>query len=168
VVKGRPGNAELLECAPDRQMATELSMSSALRPEMIENKNRADTKGSIRSISKDKEHIAPPNMSDEPLPTLPLAPTLVPVLGRGNASANSDSRSLDARTEMVRAALEMLPIGSTVVFAADDLGALFLGAPIFLATDAYRAVEHIAQTCNCFVSLQEETGTIAFYRRENC
>jgi hypothetical protein len=136
---------------------------------MIEDKNRADTKGSIISVSKGKELIARPNMSDEPLPTLPLAPTLVPVLRRGNASANSDSCPLDAGTEMVRAALEMLPIGSTVVFATDDLGALFLvGAPIVRATEAYREVERIAQACNCFVSLQEETRTIAFYRRENC
>ena len=38
----------------------------------------------------------------------------------------------------------------------------------FAPQKPYCEVEHIAQTCNCFVSLQEETGTIAFYRRENC
>jgi hypothetical protein len=136
---------------------------------MIEDKNRVDRKGGIVSVSKGKERIARPKISDEPAPTLPLAPTLVPILGhKGNASANSDSRALNAGTEMVRATLETLPIGSTVVFATDDLGALFFaGAPIVRATEAYCEVEHIAQTCNCFVSLQEETGTIAFYRRVN-
>lgn len=135
---------------------------------MIEDKNRADPNGSVVYVSKGKEHIARPNVSDEPLPTLPLAPTLVPVLGfKGNASANSDARPVNAGTEMVRAALEALPIGSTVVFATDDLGALFFGgAPVARDTEAYREVEHIAQACNCFVSFQEETGTMAFYRRE--
>jgi hypothetical protein len=135
---------------------------------MIEDKDRVDRKGSIVSVSKGKERIARPKISDELAPTLPLAPTLVPALGhKGNASANSHSRPLNAGTEMVRAALETLPIGSTVVFATDDLAALFLvGSPIVRAAEAYREVEHIAETCNCFVSLQEETGTIAFYRRE--
>ena len=57
---------------------------------MIEDKNRADPNGSVVYVSKGKERIARPNVSDEPLPTLPLAPTLVPVLGfKGNASATS-------------------------------------------------------------------------------
>ena len=56
-------------------------------------------------------------------------------------------------------------MGSAVVFAMDDLGALFLaGVPIARYTEAYREVERIARGCNCFVGLHEETGTIAFYR----
>jgi hypothetical protein len=131
--------------------------------EMIEDKNRADPNASGVYVSKGNEHIARPNVSDEPLPTLPLAPTLVPVLRfKGNASR---ARPVDAGTEIVRAALEALPMGSAVVFAIDDLGALFLaGVPIARYTEAYREVERIARGCNCFVGLQEETGTIAFYR----
>jgi hypothetical protein len=134
--------------------------------EMIEDKNRTNPDGSVVYVSKGKEHIARPSVSDEPLPTLPLAPTLVPVVGfKEKASANSNASPVNARTEMIRAALGALPIGSTVVFASDDLGALFLvGARIARDTADYREVEHIAQACNCHVTLQEDTGTIAFYR----
>ena len=133
---------------------------------MIKDENSADPDGSLAYVSKGKEHIVRPNVSDEPLPTLPLAPTLVPVLGfKARASANSDARSVSAGTEMVRAALEALPTGSIVMFASDDLCALFLAdAPIARDTAVYGEVEHIAQACNCYVTLRDETGTIAFCR----
>jgi hypothetical protein len=131
---------------------------------MIEDKNCPDPNGSVVYVPK--ERIARPNVSDESVPTLPLAPTLAPVLGF--KGVNSDTRPVNAGTEMIRAALEVLPIGSTVIFATDDLGALFLAAaPIARDTEVYRELEHIAQACNCFVTLHEETGTIAFYRSED-
>jgi hypothetical protein len=135
---------------------------------MIEDENRADPDGSIAYVSKGKEHIARPNVSDEPLPTLPLAPTLVPVLGfKAKASANSDARSVSAGTEIVRAALDALPIGSTVMFASDDLGALLASAPIARDTAVYGEVEHIAQACNCEVTLQSSVKFSSFRRIED-
>jgi hypothetical protein len=133
---------------------------------MIEDENRADAGGSVAHVSQAKQHIARPNVSDEPLPTLPLAPTLVPVLGfKGYETANANARPVNAGRETVRAALGALPIGSTVMFATNDLGALFLaGAPVARDTAVYREFETIAQACNCSVTLQEETGTIAFRR----
>jgi hypothetical protein len=51
------------------------------------------------------------------------------------------------------------------MFATNDLGALVLaGAPIARATAVYREFETIAQACNCSITLQEETGTMAFRR----
>jgi hypothetical protein len=134
--------------------------------EMIEDENRADAGGSLAHVSEGKQHIARPNVSDEILPTLPSAPTLVPVLGfKGNETANASTGPVNAGRETVRAALEALPNGSRVVFATNDLGALVLaGAPIARATAVYRECETIAQACNCSVTLQEGAGTIAFCR----
>ena len=92
-----------------------------------------------------------------------LAPTPAPVLRIDNACNTCLD---DGGTEVVKA-LEAVPIGSAITFAADNLGVLCLaGAPIVRGTEAYRQVEHLAQACNCSVSLQEETGTVTFTRNE--
>lgn len=136
---------------------------------IIRDENRAGSHGGFQFTSKAKERATRPNALDEALPALPLAPTLAPVFGikeEVDASAISDTRPVDAGTEVVRNALEAIPAGSTITFATDDLGALLLaGAPFVHGTELYRKVEHLAQACFCHLSLQEEAGTITFHRR---
>jgi len=104
-----------------------------------------------------------------PIQALPLAPTLAPTIGineEADASAISNTCADVGGTEIVKA-LEAIPIGSAIAFASEDLGALLLAdAPIVRGTEAYRQVKHLAQACNCSVSLQEKTNTITFYRNE--
>jgi hypothetical protein len=135
---------------------------------MIADKNPAVLGAAIASSSKEKERIAQSNLRDESLPTLPLTPTLVPVLQfRGNANANSDVCPVNPGMRIVREALEAIPMGSAVAFATDDLGALFsAGTAMYRDTESYRVVEQLAQACNCVVGLHEETGTMAFLRQE--
>jgi hypothetical protein len=114
----------------------------------------AGSNGGIQSASKD---AARPNAADEVSPTLPLAPALSPVIEikeEADANATPGTYLDDGGKEIVKA-LEAIPIGSTITFASDDLGVLLLPQ-----------VEHLAQACNCSVSLQEKTGTITFYRNE--
>ena len=104
-----------------------------------------------------------------PIQALPQAPTPAPILGineGADASAISNTCADVGGTEIVKA-LEAIPVDSTITFATNDLGVLLLaGAPIVRGTEAYRQVEHLAQACNCSVSLQEETGTVTFTRNE--
>ena len=100
---------------------------------------------------------------------MPLAPTLAPGIAikeEADANATPGTYLDDGGKEIVKA-LEALPIGSSIAFASEDLGALLLAdAPIVRGTEAYRQVKHLAQACNCSVSLQEKTDTITFYRNE--
>jgi hypothetical protein len=135
--------------------------------EMISSdKTHAGSNGGIQSASKDAARL---NAADEVSPTLPLAPTLAPVIAteeEPDPNATPGTYLDDGGKEIVKA-LEAIPIGSTIAFASDDLDALLLpGVPILRGTDAYRQVEHLAQACNCSISLQEKTGTINFYRNE--
>ena len=102
------------------------------------------------------------------LPTLPLAPTLAPVLGikeEADATAISTTDLDNGRTEIVKA-LEAIPKGSAITFATDNLGvSCMAGTPIVRGTEAHRKVECLAQACNCVFSLHEKAGTITFYRR---
>ncbi len=104
-----------------------------------------------------------------PIQALPQAPTPAPILGineGADASAITNTCADVGGTEIVKA-LEAIPVDSTITFATNDLGVLLLaGAPIVRGTEAYRQVEHLAQACNCSVSLQEETGTVTFTRNE--
>ena len=137
-----------------------------LRTNVISDKTHVGSSGGIQSASND---AARPNAADEVLPTLPLAPTLAPGIAikeEADANATPGTYLDDGGKEIVKA-LEALPIGSPIAFASEDLGALLLAdAPIVRGTEAYRQVEHLAQACNCSVSLQEKTNTITFYRNE--
>jgi hypothetical protein len=99
----------------------------------------------------------------------PLAPPLAPGIAikeEADASATPDAYLDDGGKEIVKA-LEAIPIDSEIAFASEDLNALLLAhAPIVRGTEAYRQVEHLAQACNCSVSLREKTNTITFYRNE--
>jgi len=101
------------------------------------------------------------------IPALPEAPTLAPIVGVKEEGDASVTRPVDSGTVMVRRILKAIPIGSTITFATDNLGVLLLaGGPIVRGTEAYRLVEHLAQACNCSVSLQEKAGAIIFCRNE--
>ena len=139
----------------------------------IGDKNRADSvdsDGDLRSDAKTTEHSPHSSAVYEALPTLPLAPKLAPVLGLKDeagtsASATSDVGPTDAGMEIIRNSLQAIPVGSTLAFATDDLGALLLaGAPIVRTPEFYRQVEHLAQACFCSLSVQPETGMITFHR----
>ncbi len=118
----------------------------------------------IQPTSKGKEH-GRPIASDEALPILPLAPTLAPK-EEVDASAISNTCAVNTETEIVRKALEVIPTGSTIAFAAEDLEVLFLaGAPVVRGTEAYRKVEDFARACDCSLSLQDEAGTVTFHRK---
>ena len=118
--------------------------------------------GGIQPTSKEKHGW--PISSDEALPTLPLAPTLAP-REEVDASAISNTCAVNTETEFVRKALEVIPTGSTIAFAAEDLSVLFLaGAPIVRGTETYRKVEDFARACDCSFSLQDEAGTVIFHR----
>jgi hypothetical protein len=121
----------------------------------------------IKEDSKGTKRAARLNATSEALPTLPLAPTLAPILGiTEDTDLNGVPFLRPAGMPIVRKALEAIPIGSTIVFATKDIGALFLtDTPIAHNTEAYRKVEYFAQACNCSFSLQETAGTIAFRRR---
>jgi hypothetical protein len=136
---------------------------------IIWDESSADSSGVLPSTSKAKEHAPRPN-AVETLPTLPLAPTLAPVLGlkeevQADASAISDTGPADAGMEVIRYSLEAIPMGSTLAFAMDDVGALLLaGSPIVRGPEFYRKVEHLAQACFCSLDVEEELGTITFHR----
>jgi cytoskeletal protein CcmA (bactofilin family) len=136
------------------------------REVIISEKTHVGSSGGIQSASKD---AARPNAADEVLPTFPLAPTLAPVIAikeKADANATPGTYLDDGGKEIVKA-LEAIPIGSAIAFASEDLGVLLLAdAPIVRGTEAYRQVKHLAQACNCSVSLQEKTDTITFYRNE--
>ena len=148
--------------APSARMDPE----DLLRTNEISDKTHVGSSGGIQSASKD---AARPNAADEVLPTLPLAPTLAPAIAikeEADANATPGTYPEDGGKEIVKA-LGAIPIGSAIAFASEDLGALLLAdAPIVRGTEAYRQVEHLAQACNCSVSLQEKTNTITFYRNE--
>jgi hypothetical protein len=137
---------------------------------IIWDENRADSNAALQSTSKAREHAPRPDAMCEALPTLPLAPRLAPVLGlkeetEADASAISDAGLADAGMEIIRSSLEAIPMGSTLAFAADDLGALLLaGAPLVRGPGFYRKVEHLAQACFCSLSVEEEAGTMTFHR----
>jgi hypothetical protein len=139
---------------------------------IIWDKNRADSNGGLQSTLKAKGQAPRPDAMYEALPTLPLAPGLAPVLGLkeeteadASASAISDTGPADAGIEIIRSSLEAIPTGSTLAFAADDLGALLLaGAPLVRGPGFYRKVAHLAQACFCSLSVEEEVGTITFHR----
>ncbi len=120
--------------------------------------------GDIQPTSKGKEH-GRPIASDEALPILPRAPTLAPNQ-QVDSTAISNNCAVNTETEIVRKALEVIPTGSMIVFAAEDIGVLFLaGAPIVRGTESYREVEDFARVCDCSLSLQDEAGTITFHRK---
>ena len=147
-------------------LSARMDPEDLLRTNEISDKTHVGSSGGIQSASKD---AARPNAADEVLPTLPLAPTLAPGIAikeEADANATPGTYLDDGGKEIVKA-LEALPIGSPIAFASEDLGALLLAdAPIVRGTEAYRQVEHLAQACNCSVSLQEKTNTITFYRNE--
>ena len=147
-------------------LSARMDPEDLLRTNVISDKTHVGSSGGIQSASKD---AARPNAADEVLPTLPLAPTLAPGIAikeEADANATPGTYLDDGGKEIVKA-LEALPIGSPIAFASEDLGALLLAdAPIVRGTEAYRQVEHLAQACNCSVSLQEKTNTITFYRNE--
>jgi hypothetical protein len=126
---------------------------------IIPKEKLADENEVVQSTPKGKERAARLNATSEALPTLPVAPTLAPVLGiKADTDLNVVSYTcpVDGGTKIVRKALEAIPIGSTIVFATDDLGVLFLAdALIVRGTGAYGKVEHLAQACNCSFSLRE-------------
>ena len=95
------------------------------REMIIPDKTHAGSNGGIQSASKD---AARPNAADEVSPTLPLAPALSPVIEikeEADANATPGTYLDDGGKEIVKA-LEAIPIGSTITFASDDLGALLL------------------------------------------
>ena len=145
-------------------LSARMDPEDLLRTNEISDKTHVGSSGGIQSASN-----ARPNAADEVLPTLPLAPTLAPGIAikeEADANATPGTYLDDGGKEIVKA-LEALPIGSPIAFASKDLGALLLAdAPIVRGTEAYRQVEHLAQACNCSVSLQEKTNTITFYRNE--
>ena len=96
----------------------------------------------------------------KPIQALPQAPTLAPILG---ISEEADAILHDRGQEIVKA-LEAIPNGSTITFASDNL--CLAGNPIIRGTEAYRQVVHLAQACNCAISLREKAGTITFCRNE--
>jgi hypothetical protein len=97
---------------------------------------------------------------------LPQAPTLAPTVGVNEEADASVTCTTDAGTVMVRRILKAVPVGSTITFAADNFGVLLLASSPIVRGEAYRLVEHLAQACNCSVSLQKKAGTISFYRNE--
>jgi hypothetical protein len=109
---------------------------------------------------------------DDALPVLPPSPRLSTVLGVqacgeercSKLDAARSARSLDDGTsDMLRAVLDAIPKGSTIMFSADQLGVLFsAGGPIVAATEASARVEHLAKSCGCSFSLQQGTGTGIF------
>ena len=147
-------------------LSARMDPEDLLRTNEISDKTHVGSSGGIQSTSKD---AARPNAADEVLPTLPLAPTLAPGIAikeEADANATPGTYLDDGGKEIVKA-LEALPIGSSIAFASEDLGALLLAdAPIVRGTEAYRQVGHLAQACNCSVSLQEKTNTITFYHNE--
>src|SRR4029077_7949023 len=143
-------------------LSARMDPEDLLRTNVISDKTHVGSSGGIQSASND---AARPNAADEVLPTLPLAPTLAPGIAikeEADANATPGTYLDDGGKEIVKA-LEALPIGSSIAFASEDLGALLLAdAPIVRGTEAYRHVEHLAQACDCSVSLQEKTNTITF------
>jgi hypothetical protein len=137
---------------------------------IIWDKNRAASNGGLQSTLKARERAPRPDAVYEALPTLPMAPRLAPVLRlteetEADASAISDTGPADAGMEIIRNSLEAIPMGSTLAFAADDLGALlFAGAPLVRGPGFYRKVAHLAQACFCSLSVEEDVGTITFHR----
>jgi len=137
---------------------------------IIGDENRTGSDEGLQSTSRAEEHALRPNTVQEALPTLPLAPTLAPVFGlkeeaEADVSAFSDTGPTDAGMEIIRSSLGAIPMGSTLAFAADDLGPLLMaGAPLVRGPDFYRKVEHLAQACLCSLSVEEEAGTITFHR----
>jgi hypothetical protein len=126
---------------------------------IIWGENRADSNAGLQPTPR-------PDALYEALPTLPLAPRLVPVSGlkeetEADASAISDTGPADAGMEIIRNSLEAIPMGSTLAFAADDLGALLF---VVRGPGLYRKVAHLAQACFCSLSVEEEVGTITFHR----
>jgi len=120
--------------------------------------------GGIQPTSKGKEH-GRPIASDEALPILPRAPTLAPNQ-QVDSTAISNTCTVNSATEFLRNALEAIPTGSTIAFAAEDLDALFLaGAPIVRGAETYRKVEDFARACDCSLSLHDESGTVTFHRK---
>ena len=106
----------------------------------------------------ERERSSRPIASDEALPILPRAPTLAPNQ-QVNSTAISNNCAVNTETEIVRKALEVIPTGSMIVFAAEDIGVLFLaGAPIVRGTESYREVEDFARVCDCSLSLQDEAA----------
>jgi hypothetical protein len=98
---------------------------------------------------------------------LPEAPTLAPTVGVNEEADESVTRAADVGTVMVRRILKAVPIGSRITFVADDIRVLLLASgPIVRGTEAYSLVEHLAQACNCSVSVQKKAGTISFCRNE--
>jgi hypothetical protein len=99
-----------------------------------------------------------------PIPALPQAPRLAPILGiTEEADATSNSSLHDRGKEIVQA-LEAIPNGSTITFASDNL--CLARDHIIRGTEDYRRVKHLAQACNCSISLWEKAGTITFCRNE--
>jgi hypothetical protein len=98
-----------------------------------------------------------------PIQALPQAPTLAPILGISE-EADATSTSLQDRGKEIVKALEAIPNGSTITFASDNL--CLARDHIIRGTESYRRVEHLAQACNCSISLREKAGTITFCRNE--
>jgi hypothetical protein len=104
------------------------------------------------------ERVIRPNGLGDSLLTLPIAPALAPFLDRASAPGDLD-------VVWLREALAALPIGSTIAFATEDVGALaFAGARFIRNAELYRAVERVAGACNCRVSFQEKTSIMHFHR----
>ena len=98
------------------------------------------------------------------IPALASVPRPAQACKVNDASAVSLTWPDNAGREIVKA-LEALPIGSALTFAADAFSVLRLvGAPIVCGTKAYRGVEHLGQACNCSCRLHDNAGTITFYR----
>jgi hypothetical protein len=109
--------------------------------------------------------ITTTHMGNQEFAGLPRAPTLA-LIAEINQEADAGV-SANIGTDIVRRILEAIPAGSTVTFAADNIGALLsANGPIVRGTDAYRQVEHLAQAHNCSISFRKKAGTIIFCRSE--
>jgi hypothetical protein len=99
-----------------------------------------------------------------PIQALPQAPTLAPILGISEEADATSNTSLHDRGKEIVKALEAIPNGSMITFAIDNL--CLADNPIVRGTEACRQVEHLAQACDCSISLREKAGTITFCRNE--
>jgi hypothetical protein len=134
---------------------------------IISDEKHSNSDTGSQSTQKRKTRDARPNTLSEALPTLSPAPTLAPILelkAGANASDISETSLADAGIEMIENYLKVMPTGSIITFAADDLGALLLPSAILGGDELYRKAEDLAQACSCSVSLEKEAGTIAFCR----
>jgi hypothetical protein len=99
-----------------------------------------------------------------PIRALPQAPALAPLLEISEEADAPSNTPLDDRGKEIVKALEAIPGGSKITFASDNLW--LAGDPIIRGTEAYRQVAHLAEACNCSISVREKAGTITFSRNE--